>query len=86
MMDAMPVAPRAGDVIGRRYQLVELAGPGGMADVWRADVVGDLGFRRPIADRCPESPPKVSTEAGFVILRSPKNARFDPQVLSTAHR
>jgi serine/threonine-protein kinase len=45
----MPSAPRAGDLIGRRYQLIELAGHGGMADVWRADVVGDLGFRRPIA-------------------------------------
>lgn len=49
MMRAMPSAPRAGDLIGRRYQLIELAGHGGMADVWRADVVGDLGFRRPIA-------------------------------------
>ena len=50
MYDApMPSAPRAGDLIGRRYQLIELAGHGGMADVWRADVVGDLGFRRPIA-------------------------------------
>ncbi len=45
----MPSAPRPGDLIGRRYQLIELAGHGGMADVWRADVVGDLGFRRPVA-------------------------------------
>ncbi|MEZ4399918.1 MAG: serine/threonine-protein kinase [Kofleriaceae bacterium] len=45
----MPVAPAPGDLIGRRYRLIEIAGRGGMADVWRAEVEGDLGFRKVVA-------------------------------------
>ncbi|MEZ4360648.1 MAG: serine/threonine-protein kinase [Kofleriaceae bacterium] len=41
--------PQPGAVIGGRYELVELAGRGGMADVWRAQVRGDVGFTRPVA-------------------------------------
>jgi serine/threonine-protein kinase len=36
-------------VIGSRYQLIEVAGRGGMADVWRGQVVGDHGFTRVVA-------------------------------------
>jgi serine/threonine-protein kinase len=36
-------------VIGGRYQLLEVAGKGGMADVWRGQVVGDHGFTRVVA-------------------------------------
>jgi serine/threonine protein kinase len=39
----------AGTLIAGRYSLVELAGRGGMAEVWRADLVGAEGFRRPVA-------------------------------------
>ena len=41
--------PRPGSVIAGRYELVEVAGRGGMADVWRGRVCGDWGFSRPIA-------------------------------------
>jgi serine/threonine-protein kinase len=41
--------PGPGYVVAGRYELVEIAGRGGMADVWRARVKGDAGFSRPIA-------------------------------------
>jgi len=45
----MPAPPRPGDLIAGRYRLLEIAGRGGMADVWRAEVEGDMGFRRVVA-------------------------------------
>ncbi len=45
----MPVEPDPGQIIGGRYELVEKAGRGGMADVWRSHVRGDHGFRRVLA-------------------------------------
>jgi eukaryotic-like serine/threonine-protein kinase len=44
-----PPDPEPGTVIGSRYQLIEVAGKGGMADVWRGQVVGDHGFTRVVA-------------------------------------
>jgi serine/threonine-protein kinase len=41
--------PAVKRVIAGRYELLELAGRGGMADVWRSRVVGDVGFSRPVA-------------------------------------
>jgi len=40
---------QAGDHIGDRYELVAMAGEGGMAKVWRAVMRGAAGFSRVVA-------------------------------------
>src|SRR5690606_1468595 len=45
---AVPSGPMTpGHRIRGQYELVEIAGRGGMANVWRAIQLGDVGFRRP---------------------------------------
>jgi len=41
--------PGKGYLVGGKYELINIAGTGGMATVWRAETVGDLGFRRVVA-------------------------------------
>lgn len=60
------MAPEPGDLIGGRYRLIEVAGRGGMADVWRAEIEGDLGFRRVIAVK--QMHPGLAEQAGYVKM------------------
>lgn len=45
----METTDSPGSVVGGRYVLLELAGRGGMAEVWRAEQQGAEGFRRVVA-------------------------------------
>ncbi len=62
----MPALPSPGDLIGGRYRLLEIAGRGGMADVWRAEVEGDMGFRRVVAVK--QMHPALAEQPNYVDM------------------
>jgi serine/threonine protein kinase len=60
------VDPKPGLVVGGRYQLGEIAGRGGMADVWRGTVRGDRGFTRPVAIK--QMHPALGAQPAYVKM------------------
>ena len=55
-----------GDVIGSKYRLIEVAGRGGMATVWRAELDGARGFVRPVAVK--QMHPHLADQAAYVDM------------------
>jgi serine/threonine-protein kinase len=53
-------------IVGGRYELIEIAGRGGMADVWRGRVRGDSGFVREVAIK--QMHPNLATQPNYVAM------------------
>lgn len=62
----MAKPPGPGTIVGGRYQLVEVAGRGGMADVWYGRVRGDVGFSRDVAIKQMHAP--LASQPAFVAM------------------
>ena len=62
----MAEGPRPGLIVGGRYELIEIAGRGGMADVWRGRVRGDSGFMREVAIK--QMHPNLATQPNYVAM------------------
>jgi serine/threonine-protein kinase len=62
----MAEAPRPGLIVGGRYELLEVAGRGGMADVWRGRVRGDAGFAREVAIK--QMHPTLAVQPQYVAM------------------
>jgi len=62
----MAKGPAPGLIVGTRYQLVEIAGSGGMADVWRGRVRGHGNFERPIAIK--QMHPSLANQHNYVRM------------------
>jgi serine/threonine-protein kinase len=62
----MAEEPRPGLIVGGRYELVEMAGRGGMADVWRGRVRGDWGFVRDVAIK--QMHQNLATQPAYVAM------------------
>jgi serine/threonine-protein kinase len=58
--------PHPGLIVGGRYQLLEIAGRGGMADVWRGRVRGDAGFVRDVAIK--QMHPNLALQPEYVAM------------------
>lgn len=58
--------PHAGLIVGGRYELIEVAGRGGMADVWRGRVRGDSGFVREVAVK--QMHPNLASQVNYVNM------------------
>lgn len=53
-------------IVGGRYELLEVAGRGGMADVWRGRVRGDSGFVREVAVK--QMHPNLASQPQYVAM------------------
>jgi eukaryotic-like serine/threonine-protein kinase len=62
----MAEEPRPGLIVGGRYELIEIAGRGGMADVWHGRVRGDWGFMRDIAVK--QMHQNLSSQPAYVAM------------------
>jgi len=62
----MSEEPRPGMIVGGRYELLEIAGRGGMADVWRGQVRGDSGFVRDVAVK--QMHTNLAVQPGYVAM------------------
>jgi serine/threonine protein kinase len=62
----MAEGPRPGLIVGGRYELIEIAGRGGMADVWRGRVRGDSGFVREVAIK--QMHANLATQQNYVAM------------------
>lgn len=55
-----------GTILANKYELIEQAGQGGMAVVWRARTLGAAGFERPVAIK--RIIPHLSSDPDFVAM------------------
>ena len=56
----------SGTRLAERYELIERIGTGGMAEVWRALLHGEAGFRRPVAIK--RVLPNLATQQEFAAM------------------
>jgi eukaryotic-like serine/threonine-protein kinase len=76
----MAKGPAPGLIIGSRYQLVEIAGSGGMADVWRGRVRGYGNFERAVAIK--QMHPALASQPNYVRMFA-EEARLGAALHST---
>ncbi len=82
----MAAAPGPGYVVAGRYELIDVAGRGGMADVWRARVRGDAGFSRPVAVK--QMHPALAEQPAYVkmfVEEARVGAGFDSANVAEVH-
>jgi eukaryotic-like serine/threonine-protein kinase len=78
--------PGPGYLVAGRYELVDLAGRGGMADVWRGRVKGDAGFSRPVAIK--QMHPALAEQPAYVkmfVEEARVGASFDSANVAEIH-
>jgi eukaryotic-like serine/threonine-protein kinase len=76
----MVKGPGPGLIVGGRYQLVEIAGSGGMADVWRGRVRGHGSFERTVAIK--QMHPALASQPSYVKMFA-EEARLGADLRST---
>ena len=76
------MSSKVNELLAGRYELLELAGEGGMAQIWRARAHGAAGFHRPVAIKR-ILPQQVSdeTEAWFIEEARVVSLLFHPNIV-----